>query len=886
MVSRFVTTIERELPPIFLVGPKSVFREELQQAFKALHLGVRLIDPLMIEQGREKLPVVSDAAVGIVWIDVPVFSDQQQKYSQAQQMIPFMQNVNVPVFFVAFDVAHARKKKTNTEDPVWASGRIIHQLLKKTTKLVILEYLHVIYPFEGGLSFVQRFIGEKLQHNIQSQILGEFTPLWYQSVIEDVVRTITEPNPTSSRKTGREVVSYHTFETLLRRFLQESKLSSEHINFPFYFESATQHIDTIPVEEMAEEVALAFPKFSITKKTVSSTDENPIILSKKILKKTTSRGNRKNLIFKTIAATILLLVCSYGLLVGIFIHNLYLVKNKAVELSSLESTSQLPVETTTISSAISKVEKINEFIPIPYSAFGFPTDKQDLSSVLSGIKAFSSGAQELQLAQEKVSTGIKKTKQPEGEDGRREFGEAIRLLDSAYQQLSSAQARMVQNGKTMEALFGSPELSGQLRSTIESWREHITMKKTLLEVFHEFLSGGRKSVAIITVDSQVSRPLGGIPRAVSLLTFENGKLLVSQHYSVAELDSMLTGVAEAPLDMKAHTGKESWLLADGGWSIDGPTASRQVSWFLSKQLGMPMDAVWVVSSRALEKLTFTSQPPGGDSQTLLSNATTQYEAGNPALWLDIHKNFVEKGILQSNTQTEDIADQLLLAFSQSESVLYAKDAQFASPLTILGWDGNSVTPSCPTTFISTVCRVEYVFWQEYNKASGLSEKHIGRTQTHSVIVQKTGIKHTHKVVYENKAASPEKSEYQATIKYVLSADSSQEQVFVSGRALSDSELSVTTEFGKKVLTFPVVVPSQKTEEITISYVTPVIPKTQSSLVLYLPKQPGIPPSPLEVSIEYQDSYYPKTVAPKATIDAKKVIFQTSFDTRKIFALGF
>lgn len=900
MVRSVITAIE--YPEILLLSREGVFSSELEKALQTLHFTVKQVSPdLLIQGGGVGFLADLRSAFAVVWIDSPLFSHQSEKKHSARQIVDLLSQNPVPVWFVGFDLSHTRRKSQIGTDPTWGSMYVLHLVKQRLPQAFILEYLHTIYPFEGGLSFVHRFIVEKIQKNISTQLTGEFSPIWYQDVIDDLIKHICASRPQAGVFTGSQRVSVSDFEEGVRRALQYPKFSQERQEFPYQFSSA-EPLRTRDVEQMIEEISLSLPKKSLFVNPVleaptSSQEDLSVIPNKSKQRKVKRSLNRAVLVLRVILVSILLAGLIYAVSLALFVSSLYRVKAEVQRLVASDFTVKQGASLMLKNrQTLELITILNARLWIPYSVLGFPINRSDLDQVVSGLSLLSQGLEEQSLATTQMQTAYEQTFYNQVETKNPELDQVLKNLTSAQQQLSSTQARLVQNGPFLDALFGNSQLSKELLDRLTAVRESNTIQYSVASIWKDIFLSGKKTVAVVMVDSLSPRPIGGIPRSVALLTLDSGRILTIDHYSVNELDAALIGEAEAPEELRRRFGKETWKLGDGTFSLDGPTAAKQISWFLTKGLRVEVDAVWVLTPQALEQiLPYFSEIEVNSTRLTPKNITqalyefsTQYVSGDTRGWKEMGVMTLEKLSQARGETVGSLALALANSLSLADSLVYLKDDQLQKTIQTLGWDGSLVSPSCPTTFISSFCRVEHSYLSEYGTGGTATSPLVERLRNHEVAVTEEGVNHIQTIIYKNQASNevwPQGS-FPVLVKYAINADSTVVGVFVGGEELPAGSYDVSGEFGKQVISFEIEVLPQSSLEVKIIYSSPPLPKTGGSLVIYEQKQLGQKAEPLTVTVSYGDSFYAKKVAPVAQIQKRRVVFDTILNQHRIFALGF
>jgi len=269
--------------------------------------------------------------------------------------------------------------------------------------------------------------------------------------------------------------------------------------------------------------------------------------------------------------------------------------------------------------------------------------------------------------------------------------------DESYKDLSAIQAEISNGNPIFDSLFGIDGLSSELENSIGLMREKITQEKALASLAEGLLEKqGKSIVLLVSMDPSVARPLFGQPTNVQVVSIDQGKIISSQSYKVADLDELLKGKVETPKDIQSFGVPSTWQLSDGAWSPDGPTAARQIAWFVGKQTHADADAVIFLESSMIGKLTAALETGDAVQRTVLgiqsspSDMTQLMSGANSSTPVGLSATL----------------SQLIEGLNSSQAVLFSRDEGTAKTAKSLAWDGSVRTPSCPTQFtVEKSCQV-------------------------------------------------------------------------------------------------------------------------------------------------------------------------------------
>jgi len=141
--------------------------------------------------------------------------------------------------------------------------------------------------------------------------------------------------------------------------------------------------------------------------------------------------------------------------------------------------------------------------------------------------------------------------------------------------------------------------------------------------------------------------------------------------------------------------------------------------------------------------------------------------------------------------------------------------------------------------------------------------------------------HTDSILYPKSAAEKKK-----IVKYFIDENAVVMAVAINGNQLPIDQTILGKEFEKTTVTIPVMLDLQEETSVSITYSTPAVETSKSSIAFFAQKQPGRENEPFTLEVSYGKDFIPTIIAPKAQIERSGVSFTTTLDTSKIFALGF
>lgn len=868
MVRAFQTTIERNQSKVLLIASSGVFVTQLCHAIRALHLDPVCIDPARFLEPTldSEIQTLGREAYVCIWLDFPVFSDQEQKKKKYIRVYETLQLLlRIPLIVVTFDAFKSREIGREGKNPTYATQWLVQTALKGLQQARHVDYQHVIYPYEGGVSITQRLLLEKISMGNNSSLEGECSPVWFTDVIEHVVSLLYDVSIPGGVFEGKERVSFKEMEKSLRKIARHPSLASAESQFPYSFAKNPGQIGQVSVTKMLDELALVIPKPKEQASSDVRIEKTVILPPKKVEKK---KAKPKLMRFLGMSAALIMIV--YMVLSAYFLFTFFSVRSTLAAFVLKQTTVSSQGQTQSLSSQLSHMHSFVSIIPFPYSLMEIHLDKQRILEGITSMKTLVDAM--TQFETEKQSLYFSKVDQPEAQ------------FDAVYQELSSLQAKLSQGDLTFDLVFGIDGLSEKMRQKLVEVRQEVTQEKAIASFFPELIGKTRRStVALVSFSTQTSRPLFGIPEQVVLATFEDGKMLTINSYSPTDLDTFLKGITQPPEEMTKHLGISNWKLSQGAWSVDGPTAARQIAWFLSKELHQEIDSLLLFNedtpSRAIAQLSQSKL-----STTLIGQSPDE----KSVLGTQTPTNITDFINIISSSDTEakqEIIESLQQEFSKGNAVLFVKDPGTEKTLQALSWDGSISTPVCPTQFSlerNCVVSTRYVGEYDLEKATEGSPFVSKKDQYQDVVLSEEGTMHTDTIVYPVVSSGHQRK----LLKYVVDQDSALHTIAINGRFLDSTEYIVSQEFSKSVFSFAVDLDTVSDTTVVVSYETGAVDPSKSAFVLFAQKQLGKENENFQLTVHYPKAYTARVIAPAAVSKQQTSTFATTLQTNKLFAIGF
>lgn len=877
MSQRIRTTIETSQSTVVLLAAPSVFRTQLERAIAALHLHVVSLDPREIVTSirQESTRTLLSQCYVCLWVDIPIFVPQEEKIKHDEYVIATLKEyVRAPLHLVSFDTAYCRKNGREGKTPTIASSTLIDTVLRAFPRAISFRYSHVVYPYEGGLSVVVRFIQEKISQRKRFPLQGTWNPLWYGDVISHIITTLYDLSHSGGVYTGSQEISLKEFENELRSRAHRPGLYGQPVEFPFEFSKASG-IGKMSISAMIEELVDTVP----TEKALEATPSGEVAaifpLKKQVPAKVIRSKKRQRTLVRRMLIGLGASLGAYAITAVLFFTLLGQVRTTIIETVHTQAShtwSQNVVRSLTW--RLNVLESIARILPLPYSLVGLNLPREGVIAGIHSTQLFMESIQDFQQAGDLLGKKIAHTRDPRMTTtiSNQQIG---LLLDQSYKDLSSIQADISTGNPIFDSVFGVDGLSSSLVTSTSTLREAITQQKAVNALVDAFVDQSKKvSVALVSLDTTIARPLFGSPREIALLTIDQGKVTSTQIYQVDDLDAMLKGKVESPRELQAIGAPSTWKLSSGAWSADGPTAAKEIAWFLGKQLHQDVESILFVDQQTLTNTIAAATETQSSSMVLGATATD----ATLSRLLSVESQSGEENIAS-------ILSTLSSALNASQAVFYAKESGIAKTLHSLAWDGSIRTPTCPTQFsVERECVVMTRYFGEYDLiASGSAERPVAKNnQIHQLSLTREATIHTDIITYP-KAGNNATTKI---VKWLIDRDAAVSSLAINGQLLSISQGYLGTEFEKTSVTVPITLSTTQDNIISLVYSTHPIATRSSALAFFAQKQLGQTGDPFSLEVTYSKDFLPSIVAPKGLVERSGLSFTTTLTTSKLFAIGF
>lgn len=412
----------------------------------------------------------------------------------------------------------------------------------------------------------------------------------------------------------------------------------------------------------------------------------------------------------------------------------------------------------------------------------------------------------------------------------------------------------------------------------------------------------RKTYALVFQNNQELRPTGGFIEAIAILTFEKGTLLSQKIYSSYEIDKLMPGEIAAPQEIAQYTGEKRLTFFETNWEPDLPTAAEKIRFFVEKSLGSTINGVLTIDLFGMQHLLELTGPldiPEYNEIVTSKNIFERVESHSEVVLVPnaqqreyralLLEKFIQKVIGLTDEKAVGLISALLNNFNSRAMQFSVADPVIQAGLQNMGWTGSIITPPCPTEF-STPCFIDTFMIVETNVGVNKANAYITRTSAHHVDLEKNAARHTHSLDLENISTSGAwpKGTYKTYVRSYLPAAAHDILVTADSVQIPSSAITISQQFGKKIVGFATEIPIQTKKKIKITYVVDIknIVSEQPSYVFVYQKQAGLPQDSVVIDFTLAGLPSPQLITPHAVVQDQVFTFVHQLKPIELYGFQF
>jgi hypothetical protein len=333
--------------------------------------------------------------------------------------------------------------------------------------------------------------------------------------------------------------------------------------------------------------------------------------------------------------------------------------------------------------------------------------------------------------------------------------------------------------------------------------------------------------AVVLQDSDLLRPTGGKIAAIALAVFERGSLVTTEVLPLSDATKNFDGIVSPPLALTEYFGKTNWDLTESNWDYSFPISAEKIRWFIDKEFDRKVDGVLALSGDAV-------------TQILSEDNRTTPESSLDKLTFGI------QGIIDVLSQSDTSKKELFQKLLSDKQILISTSSDSANrALSEFGWNDSFDEKICTEN-----CYADRFAINE-STVSG-KNKGIKREGVFQVVYQNNGFERDFTYYVKNEG----EAEYQSYVRLVVPQDCQFDSVYLLNED-GKKELKSHT-FGQrsdKENGVFVSIPQGKTIGISYSWKNEkqLSFDTEGDYELFIHKQPGVSPYPLDVKVSFPSS---------------------------------
>lgn len=454
-------------------------------------------------------------------------------------------------------------------------------------------------------------------------------------------------------------------------------------------------------------------------------------------------------------------------------------------------------------------------------------------------------------------------------------------ITTDYQQFSLLQAQLKNN--TLEADL---EKWSTLQQSLDAQRRSLAAITQLQPFVPALLAeDGKRSYAVLLVDSAELRPLGGKIVAVGFIDLADGKVVNTRVTSAAAIEAQFPGTLSAPQLIQSMFSRQNWSFSDTLWEPSLQESSQSVIGILQTSQQEPIAGLMVLPLESLGKISGKEQL---SSEILSKVAQDPTVALNQTVYSTALESFLTSLSTLSPIQLVTVAGTTMRLLQQQEAAVFLANPSEESVMESLGWAGSLLSPACPPQFNQDKCIVDPFFQIEANVGDNKTNALLQRTMTHAIDISRQGAHHTRQITLRNAATSTAwpYGTYHAQMQLFLAPEAALEAITINGTAVPAESIVQATHDGRRELLFPVSLPARQTATIVITYQHSFNEEGKFSYAFFDQKQLGMDADPLTITVSYSDDLRPTLIAPQAEVQSHLVSFSAPRTTHSFVGIRF
>lgn len=489
------------------------------------------------------------------------------------------------------------------------------------------------------------------------------------------------------------------------------------------------------------------------------------------------------------------------------------------------------------------------------------------------------------------------------------INKAIKLLDDSYLNISLATGVLegYWNEKQVAHFLKIEKYLDNGKEFLKDFKNKIILLKGVCLILPQLTGNDGQRVYLVILQNNLEiRATGGLISSVGVFTFNENRLVDFEFNEASEVDSLLKGKVEPPLEIKSFLGEENWLLKDANWDPDFNVSAKKIVWFFEKATGRKIDGVFAFDlnflKRALE--IFGEIEVFGEKVNNVNLFEKSFYFSSPnfsgsglkeEFMAEITKNLFEK-IRTSKVSEIELVKVLMDSFDKKEILFYPILQPVFDFIETLNWDGKILKNNLCQN--QEKCIEDFVFPVESNFGKNRVNYLIKRTIHHKVLfTEEQSLKETFQINWENLSITDSwpAGQYRNYFRIYLPSKAILESVLINDPKnptfwveIAKDKIQTATRSGLISYGFLVEIPPKGSKTVEINYMIPGVNLNfkEKRYILVFQKQSGAQPVEYSLEIFPKKNWKPLKILPNGVYKKEEILINQNLDEDKIFMVDF
>ena len=472
-------------------------------------------------------------------------------------------------------------------------------------------------------------------------------------------------------------------------------------------------------------------------------------------------------------------------------------------------------------------------------------------------------------------------------------------FETLFTQLSQIQGEVQQLGNPYQ-LQVIADLDKKVTKDLPKLRRSVLAAQKISVVLPQLLGEDEERTYLVLLQNNAElRPTGGFIGSFALLKVKKGKLVDFKVEDVYEADGQLDGFVTPPEEIVQYLNEAQWYLRDVNWSPDFPTVAARAGWFIDKSIGAKVDGVIGINLNVAKELLRVTGPveivdydevitPDNLYQLAQTHSEINFFPGSNGKkdFLSAVATQILNKIFYGDTNKLALGESLLTSAEQSDLLASFSMEKVESVFTDLSWNGQVLTPGCPSPFSAENCFVDTVMQVEANVGVNKANQFVTRSIEQKSEILNDRVRHTRTIILKNNSDSEAwpAGKYKVYLRILTTEGSELRSLSIDDQPVDLTSVRTEIEAGKQVFGYFVEVPILSTKKISFFYETP-LPDPTKTYALFEQKQSGTSGDEVVHVLDVGNREV-SVVAPEPKITGRQLEFSSKRETHEFFGIQF